>query len=273
MFTLGLTKPMRTIIYTIFLYFSSINFVYGQNNQGSRLTAMANNGTAVEDIWSVQANPAGITKILSTAFQFNYQKYWLAKDLSSQALALVLPLRSKAIGLNLQRYGIATYHEIKTGLVFSKQFDHRLAIGLRGNYHQIKISNYGTSSAFSVDVGLMYQFSKQLSFGLYFNNPSKERHKTKPISSTFHIGVAYQASAKLLIATTISRDLAQSTMAAIGIDYQMIESINLRGGLSLKPFNQYAGFGFNLKKLSIDLSMTSNPNLGYLPQITIGYVF
>lgn len=273
MFKLGLPKPMKAKNYIIILSILSINFVYGQNNQGSRLTAMGNNGAAVKDIWGVQANPSGINEVRSAAFQFNYQKYLLAEGLSSQALALVLPFQNKAIGLNLQRYGISSYHEIKAGVIFSKQFGPRLAIGWRGNYHQIKITNYGTSTAFSIDVGMMYQLNKQLCFGLHLNNPSQERHQTKPIPSTFHIGIAYRTSEKLLIATTISYDLMQSTMVAIGIDYQLIESMSLRGGLSIKPFNRYAGLGLNLKKLSLDLSITSNPNLGFLPQITIGYAF
>lgn len=59
----------------------------------------------------------------------------------------------------------------------------------------------------------------------------------------------------------------------MGIDYRIIDLLSLRGGLSAKPFKQYAGFGLNYKKLLLDMATTYDANLGYAPQIAVGYAF
>jgi len=250
---------------------------YSQNNQGGRLTAMGNNGAAVKDAWGIAANPAGITEIRSAMLLLAYQKYFLTDELSSQAIGLIFPFKKYVFGLNLQRYGITDYNEIKAAIIFTKQFGDKLSIGSRFNYHQLKITDYGTATAIAVDVGAIYQLDEKLGFGLYFNNPSQAVYRTKStslvINTGAHIGIAYQSSSKLLIAGTLSYYFDKATDVAIGIDYKLIESLSLRAGISLKPIKQYVGIGFNTKKIRLDLALSNDSNLGYSPQITLNYVF
>ena len=249
-----------------------INILFAQTNLGARLTAMGNNGAAVKDIWGVAANPAAIGNIPHPTVQITHQEHIFTKAVSNQALALVFPINRQIIGLNLQRYGISEFQDIKVGLVITKQFGEKLEIGLRANYHQLKISNYGTTTGISIDVGTIYQFTDELCFGFYINNPSKESYLNKSlyttIPTTMYFGIAYRTNDKLLVASTISTDAV-----AIGIDYQLIKSFSLRGGLSLNPFTHYVGFGFSKSTFLVDFSFTKYPSFGYSPQLTIGYVF
>lgn len=264
---------MKTKLYIIFNCFFSISITYAQNSQGGRLTAMANNGTAVEDIWAVAANPAGITAISTTSFQFSHQKHFLPSELSTQAIAFVLPSANYKIGIHVQRYGMNSYHENKASLILSKAYGPYLSIGLRANYHQISIENYGATHALSIDAGIMYHFIKNWHLGLYLTNPSLEKYKVKPLPTSLSIGLSYMVSEKLLMATTFKYDFDQNNTTAIGIEYQLSESFLLRSGLSLSPFKHYGGLGLNLRHLSVDIAVSNIPNLGYSPQITIGYVF
>ena len=255
----------------------SVKVCTGQTNFGPRLTAMGNNGAAVKDVWGAEANPAGITDLKNATIALNYAKYLFDSELSRQAIAFVLPMQNNYLGFNFQRYGISEYNEIKTGLTLAKKFGEKLSIALKGNYHQIKISNYGASTGFSVDVGAIYNFNEILTFGASISNPSLQKYSTKSIANAIptviNIGAAYQASNKLLIATTISKDLKQILDVAIGIDYKLIEILSLRGGLTAKPFKQYVGFGINYKKLMMDMALGSDPHLGFSPQIALAYAF
>lgn len=255
----------------------SINTCFAQNNLGPRLTAMGMNGIAVKDLWNLEGNPSGITDIKSSTIAINYSKYLFDNELSKQAIAFAIPFKNNYIGASFQRYGITEYNEIKVGFALAKKFGNSLSIALKGNYHQIKISNYGTTTGFSVDVGAMYDYSEFLTFGISVNNPSLQKFNTKTIAVTIptiiKIGSSYRASNKILIAATISKDLDKSVDVGLGLEYKLLEPMSLRAGITAKPFKQYAGFGLNYKKLMIDIAIESDPHLGYTPQIALAYAF
>lgn len=261
--------------FIVFIFWA--NLLFGQTNQGSRLTAMGNNGTAVTDLWGVEANPATISNIKLPMVQLNYQKHFFANELSNQALGFVFPIKRLLLGLNLQRYGIQEYQNTKVGLVIAKQFGERFSIGVRTNYHQLKITNYGAISGISIDLGALYQLTDELYFGFYFNNLAQKQYPTKAINAviptTIYGGIAYQASSNFLIATTISKNLNAPFNVATGIDYQLVKAMSLRSGLSLNPFKHFAGIGFKELKFLADFTITKHPGFGYSPQISIGYDF
>ena len=268
---------MKKLITLCMMLLYSICFCVAQNNYGPRLTALGNNGAAVADIWSTDANPSGITAFTSPMAAINYTKFLFDTDLSKQAISFILPIKNNFAGLNFQRYGISEYNEIKAGITLAKQFGETLSIAVKANYHQIKISNYGATTGFSVDVGAMYKYNDLLTFGLYVNNPSLKKYSSKAISnsipSVIHLGAAYKASDKLIIASTISKDFKTAVDVGLGIDYKLIELISLRGGLTAKPFKQYAGFGLNYKKLMLDVAVENDPYLDFKPQIALAYAF
>ena len=254
-----------------------INFCYAQQNQGPRLTAMGINGSAVKDLWSLEANPSGITDLKSSTIAINYSKYLFDSELSKQAIAFAIPFKNNYFGASFQRYGISEYNEIKAGVALAKKFGSSLSIALKANYHQIKISNYGATTGFSVEVGAMYEYNDWLTFGVSANNPSLQKYSSKivqtSIPTVIQIGAAYKASNKILIATTASKDLDKSVNVGLGLEYKLIEIISLRAGLTAKPFKQYSGFGLNYKKLMMDVAVESDPQLGYTPQIALAYAF
>ncbi|WP_316829361.1 hypothetical protein [Pedobacter aquatilis] len=252
-------------------------YLFAQNNLGPRLTAMGNNGAAVSDVWSLKANPAGITALTQSTLSINYIKHLFSNEISTQGLVAVIPVENNFAGISLERYGFSDYNESKIGIAYSKRFGNRLSIGLNANYHQLKITNYGVSTGFSVDAGILYKLSNKLILGAYTSNPAKQKFSATEILAeipvSFNIGACYSVSDKVLIATTVNKVLNHVIDVSLGVDYKIIDLLSLRGGLSVKPFKQYAGFGLNYKKLLMDMATSYDANLGYSPQIAIGYAF
>ena len=263
---------MNKQFYLFILGIFYINVGIAQTNYGARLTGMGNNGAAVKDIWGVTTNPSSIAEIALPTIQLTHQEHFFAKAIRNQAIAFVLPINRFVFGLSVQRYGITEYHSLKSGIVLTRQFGPKLAIGLRANYHQFKIDNYGATTGVSLDLEAIYQLSNELCFGFYINNPSKAGYRTHVIHTlipvTAYIGIAYRTSTKFLIASTISKE-----DVAVGTDYQIIKQLNIRSGISLKPFTHYFGIGFSKPKFSVDFTITKHPNFDHSPQLTIGYVF
>lgn len=264
-------------IWIVLLLFFAPLYLPAQNNLGPRLTAMGNNGAAVTDIWSLQSNPSAITSINQPTAAINYIKHLFSNEISTQGLVVVFPFKNNFVGASFQRYGFSEYNESKVGVAYAKKFGHKLSIALNGNYHQLKIANYGSSTRFSIDIGGLYQFNNQFTFGAFVSNPSRQNFNSAVIASeivsTFGAGVSYLASDKVLIATTVSKILKRAIDVSVGIDYKIIDLLSLRGGLSSRPFKQYAGFGVNYRKFCLDMATTYDANLGYAPQIGLEYAF
>lgn len=254
-----------------------MNDVTAQYNQGGRLTAMGNASAAVNDLWSLNANPAGITDTKSATAGINYARYFFGDDLSEQNFAVVLPFNNNYAGFSINRYGINEFNEIKAGLALAKKFGEHFSLALKTNVHQLKISEYGHATTFSVDLGANYALSEQIRFGLYVNNPSAQKYKATslaaPIPTKIHLGATYEPSNKVIIGATVSKTFDEKFDVAMGIDYRFHEVLSLRGGLGAKPFKQYFGIGLNYQKFLLDIAVQSHPQIGYTPQIGLSYAF
>lgn len=251
--------------------------VFCQYHQGARLKAMGNAGAAVYDVWSLNANPAGITNEKQPIAALNYTRYLFSEELSEQNFAFVLPLNGNFAGVSINRYGISEFNEIKAGFGLAKKFGEDLSIGVKANIHQLQITNYGHATAFSIDVGANYVLNKQIGLGMYVNNPSSQTYKASTIATyiptAFHLGTTYTPSDQLLLAATVSKDLERKFDVGLGVDYQLYNLLSLRGGLSAKPFKQYFGVGLNYQKLIVDVAVERHPNIGHTPQIGLSYAF
>lgn len=268
---------MRRNLLLFFTLFFPIAHTFGQYNQGARLTAMGNASAAIKDVWSLNANPAGITGEKTPTAAINYARYLFGDELSEQSFTFVLPFNNNFAGVSVNRYGISEFIEIKVGFGLAKSFSDALSIGIKGNIHQIKITNYGNATTFSVDAGVNYVLNKQIGFGLYVNNPSSQAYKATNVAThiptAIHLGGSYTPSNKLILAATVSKDFERKFDVRLGADYKFHELLSFRGGLSAKPFKQYVGIGLNYQKLMMDIAVESHPQIGYTPQIGLSYAF
>ncbi|RZK44108.1 MAG: hypothetical protein EOO90_00155 [Pedobacter sp.] len=242
-----------------------------QNNQGGRLTAMGATGAAVKDLWGVAANPANIVGHPTPSLQITYQLNAISKDLSTQALAFVFPINKQAIGIHTQRYGMAEYQSNSIALILAKEFGPKLSLGIRGTYHQLRISGYGSTTAASIDVGIAYQLSDRVMLGYFLNNPSRSDYIANSaisIPTVGHLGISLQASDKLLLSGRINKE-----NFALGFDYQLVSIFSIRSGISLSPLTHYFGIGLVHNKFIVDLTYLKNSQFTHTPQLSFGYAF
>ena len=248
-----------------------------QENLGPRLTAMGNNSAAIADVWAIQANAAAITALKRPIVSINYIKHFLSEEVSTQGLVAVIPVENNFISVGFSRYGLSSYNQNKISFAYAKRFGNQFSMAMTANYHQLKITNYGSSNGFSADVGFYYKFSETFNFGAYITNPLKQGFANAevsiPIETSVNIGASYLVSDKVLMAATASKLLKNAIDVRLGIEYQIAMPLALRAGVSAKPFKQYAGFGVNFNKLLIDFATIFDNNLGYSPQIALGYAF
>lgn len=268
---------MKKHLITLCIVLCIKNYGFAQNSIGAKLMAMGNQNAAVKDDWNFTGNFVNDTQIGNPILAIGYSKYFYGGELSDQNFKLILPLKKYEAGLSFQRYGISEFNQINAGASLAKNFGDKFSIGLRANFHQLKIQNYGSSTGFSVDAGMVYQINNQLTIGINVNNASKQTYQNTNVAiripSTIHLGAAYQASSKVLMATTITKNFNEKFDVGLGLDYKLIALLSLRGGITMKPFKQYGGVGIDYKKFKIDLAVGSDPYLGYSSQMGLAYAF
>lgn len=247
-----------------------------QENYGPKITALGTAGVALQDVWSAKKNQAGIAALQNPTISAGYENRFGVKELSTQSAVFALPIKNYTIGAAFQSYGVDSYNEIKTGLSLAKAFGPKLLIGIGLNYHQLNISNYGDANTISVEVGLQYNLFPKLWIASHIANPNQSKYGENTdqiIPAHIQFGGTYIFSDQLLITSEFEKVLDSQADFKTGIEYKVVKFVALRGGISVNPFKQYAGFGVNYQKVNIDFAVASHPVLGYSPQISLGYEF
>jgi hypothetical protein len=247
-----------------------------QINYGPRITSMANAGVSLQDVWSAQNNQAGLSLISKPTVSLAYENRFLIKEIATKSAVFALPINKYVIGAAFQSYGVQAYSETRTSLSLARAFSPKLLTSITVNYHQIQITNYGNSKTYSLEVGLQSQALKNLWLGAHSANPNSSKYDNNTdqiIPTALQFGGSYQFSEKLLLTSEFEKILDDEADFKTGLEYKIIKAFAVRGGVSMNPFKQYAGFGLVLTDLLFDFGISSHPILGYSPQISLGYEF
>lgn len=249
---------------------------FAQLSPGARLAATGNQKAAVNDIWAVEANPAGFGSMTRPAFQLSYHQYFLAKELRRQAFAFAAPFGKSITGFYLRHEGIPEYQDLQVSWVLARTFGTRFSIGIRSNLHRLHIPEYGTSSRLSIDAGSFYQLNDKISLGLYIDNLSKSlptNRSALPVSHTCYAGIAYMLHYKVLMAGTLTFREKTNPQYAIGIDYMLSEQFSIRSGLNIAPISHHMGLGIKKATFNLDAAFIMQTSSGYSSLISLGYAF
>lgn len=248
---------------------------YTQTYTGTRFQAMGDTGVALQEIYSLTANPAGLTRLDGVVIHLAHRQHFLSTEITGQTALLGIPTAWGNFGLLASRYGLQdAYEEFQGGFVFAKPFGPKWAFALRFNLHQLRIPKYVADRTFSVDAGLQYLVRESLIIGLYYRNVGAmtygELYGTLP--STLGIGTSYQLG-NVLVTSDAVYDRIKTIAGRVGLEYALAPVFVLRGGISLNPLQQHAGFGVAWERMTIDAAATFHQRLGTAPQIGISYAF
>jgi hypothetical protein len=248
-----------------------------QQNMGGRIDAMAETGVVLSDTWSINANQAGMRAIVQPVLSVAYKRNVFSTQIVTQSATFQVPIKGYTLGLVASNYGFEAYKTQQIGIALAKSFGPTLSAAMRFNYHQLQIPAYGKSSAYTADAGFLYQFSKRIGIGAHVQNVSNSSFTNtanfSPIPLLVDFGVSYKSTEQLLLVIALQQSLNHTPQPKLGIEYQLIPSLALRGGLSFNELKQFAGIGFTIKKMCIDWSISSQNTVGTGSQISLQYEF
>lgn len=263
----------RWCVLSLFLFSEAC----AQNVAGARFIGMGNTGTALDGINSLTVNQSGLTSLTATTASIFHQSHFFNADIQSQGLLIAVPTKYGVFGGMATRYALAgTYSEIKTGLTFARRFGNEFSAALALNYHQFRIANYGGSESASVEAGVQYQVIPDFALGLHIANPGNMGYDNEAyavIPTVGRLGAAYAFNAQVQVSADLLYLYDGGLDTRIGLEYLVIPWLAFRGGVSLRPMQQYAGFGLEWEQFQLDMSAMFHPRLGMSPQLCLSYAF
>jgi len=260
-------------IFPIFLFIFQFSAKAWNENPstGARSSALGNASVCLSDVWSTQNNQAGLGYLKQSSVGIYYDNKFLVKGLGTKAAAFAMPLKGGVIGANVTMNGNNLYNESKYGLGFAKAFNDRFSFGLQMDYLMTSIAeNYGNKGVLAAELGVHGKVIKGLSVGFHIFNPTRAKLATytdERIPTMMKLGLNYNFSEKVFLAIETEKDIDFKSVFKVGIEYQVIKQLYLRGGVSTDPTLSSFGFGVHIDRFYLDISSTIHSVLGYSPQI------
>lgn len=228
------------------------------------------------DFWSLFHNPSGIAGLQSPSFGLHVERRFQLKELTYAAAGLALPFTDQqAVGIQFSTFGFSAYRETQVAGTYAISLFERFSLGAKVNYAGISIQDYGNSSAIFVDVGINTALSNELSVGISAYNVNRARIKTttleEDLPTQLSVGIAYKPSDKVLFVADVQKVIDQPESFRGGIEYQLVDILAIRLGVSSEPLTWNTGIELALNNLALDVTFGYHERLGFTPYLSLGY--
>ena len=259
----------------ILTLFQQLNAQIGNDAVGARAAAMGDFNVTLLDVWAANNNQAGLGFVEALSAGIYYENRFLLKETGYKAVAFVVPVKSGALGVSVASFGFSLYNETKVGLSYGKRFGDKFSMGIQLNYLNTQLTQeYGSNTSITGAIGLMTKLSKELTLGVHVYNPTRSKlaeYDNERVLTIMKLGMDYRFSEKVMLAVSTEKDVNFSAIVNAGLEYQVVERLYLRGGISTNPTQYALGFGMQLKDFKVDLSSSFHQTLGVTPGISIVY--
>lgn len=259
----------------LFVFFSLAGHSIERNQtSGARESALANATVALPTSFAIFHNQALLSEQKYPSLAVSYSQPYAVRGFHQSQLSLIWPIYAAVLGVGCAQSSLSNYHETNLGLAISKNLSGKIAAGIMINYFDVCLPESGQHrGAFQIDGGFLYKPSEKLYLGLHFQNIAQSRLETFQYHMTFpariRAGLSYRLTDQLLLAGESRIELWSEVGFRIGLEYQILNSFWIRGGLSSNTFQHSFGFGYALRKFQVDFTIVHHVILGFTPVFAI----
>ncbi len=265
------------LFFTLIINDSSIIAQNIPANIGAAQSGMGGIGVASTDIWSAANNQAALGFNDSYGAGFYYENRFMTKELSLNALTLVLPTGKGSFAANISYFGFSNYNEKKIGLAYGMALSKRFAIGVQLDYLNTTIgNNYGSKSVYTFEIGIMSKLTEDITLGVHVFNPIQAKfndYNSERLALLMKLGLQWKLSDNFTAAAEVHSDINNELIVRGGLEYKIKKILYARIGLSNNPNIFSFGVGLQFNSLRLDFSSSMHQVLGYSPQLSLIYQF
>ena len=228
------------------------------------------------DIFSSTTNQASLAQLKSGGFGVYGERRYLLEELNQFTAIVAVPTAGGTFALQGDYFGFSSYNENQLGLSYGRKISNMVDVGIKFNYHTVRIAGYGSASAINFEAGTILHLTDRLHAGMHVYNPLSSKfgkNSNEKLASVYQTGLGYEASEKLFLSTEIAKQEDQPVSVSAGIQYNVAQNVFLRGGISTTNNNSYVGVSLQLDFARVDVNTAYHPQLGFTPGILLLFNF
>ncbi len=262
--------------FVIFLFQATV--CPGSNLQpaGARSLAMSHAYVSFSDIWSAFHNQAGLAGVQQPAGCVYFESRFGIDELSLVAGSVILPAGNGAFAISTSQFGKGTFRESKYALAYAHQLAEKWHAGLQIDYCSQTLPENDHARGFATfEGGVIFIPSERLHLGVHVFNAVSGGFETpsgrQQIPPVIRAGGNYSFDKTVLLAFEVEKHNHEPMVVKSGIEFLPVGNFALRLGVSGKPVNYTAGFGYNTGRFSTDIGFAYHGNLGLTPAISVQF--
>ena len=263
-------------LFFISLLFSSFSFAQGWAPAGSRSRALADASVTLGDVWAYHHNPGATAAINKFSIGGSYENRFLLKELQTQSLALVIPMKKGVLSAGAQSFGYTQFRTLKAGLGYALELSDIFSVGVQMNVHQVRIGQgYGNTFKATGEAGVLAQIKPMWNVGFSVYNFSRTQlsaYQEDRMTTIMRLGSSYRFSDKLLVCVEGEKHIEYPIRGKVGMEYSPTKQLSFRAGFSTQPIELNAGFGYKFKEsFQLDLGSAYTQQIGWSPNLSFAY--
>lgn len=248
---------------------------YPEEQPGSRSASLGYAVTGIADSWGLFYNQAALGYAENAWVGLHHENRFLSPDLSFSALGGIIPVKPGALGVSIKRLGFSQYNQTQAGIAYGMKLANSFSAGIQINAHHVYIAGeYGSTTAFSAEMGILYSPNQNLSIGLHVFNPTRSKiYAEERMPTVINLGVSYRLSDMVIVVAGVENNVDNKSTFKGGIEFVPIKNLYFRTGMASQPSLLSFGLGYSFSSFTVDLAFTRHEYLGYTPHLSLSYTF
>ncbi|WP_420577787.1 hypothetical protein [Ekhidna sp.] len=247
----------------------------GSFNLGGRSAGMAGASLTFGDEYSLFNNIGGLGRMENHAAFAAYQNRYGVSEFQVVGAGAIYTAGIGNAGVGFYKFGDDIYSEQRIHLAFGNKIQ-MVSLGVGLDLLQYNVSTVGTSRALAIQFGGIAEITPQLRFGAHIfnlNQAAINSETGEKAPTVMKAGISFLPSEELILNAEIEKDLDFDEVFKAGIEYQIIENVYVRTGISTESFLGAFGVGFHPKNLKFDYAFSNDSRLGSIHEISVAYSF
>jgi len=269
-----------TLLIFSILFFNTAIFSQIENATpiGARAMGMGGVSLCNSDVWSTNNNQGAIGFAQESSLGLYYENRFGVSGLGYKSIAGIYVSNFGNFGLRMNYFGYSTYNTVITGISYGRSFGEYFSAGMQINYLHTQLSEgYGSAGMAIAELGLLAKPNSNLSIGAHIYNPTMTQYNqsenVEKIPTYLKLGASYNFDGFALLSVEIQKDIDYKPVYAVGVEFNIVNNLVARTGISSNSSMLSLGLGYKYKKIRLDIAFSHHAYLGYSPYISFVYEF
>lgn len=262
--------------YFIFLIITS-PYSFAQTRIGAPNEALGNATSTTSNLWSIWANPGGISGQKLHSFAISYRAVQNIQGLNITSFAAVLPLKKGVLGLGVSRFGDALFNQQQINLSYGNKFG-ITDLGIKLAYHQYHFEGFGSKGVPVISFGGITSITSKFFIGAFIENINQGKisdFQDERLPTIMQAGISYRPLKIISINLDIQKDIEFNASILFGVSYTIINNLIVKSGFNSSPATQFFGLDFIPNNLNgiLSYAISNQQILGFSHQVSLQYHF